>query len=273
MRTIKNQILTSTKIDSDNERISTDKLFNIYLQIQNDSFLTQDHDLSKRPIAKLYNKQFIEIDDDEFAIVADIDIFDEEAFKNYRGFSISYISETFKLFPDKKAEIDIIFNPKYFDYKQIQEIVNLSTDHFVISGNILKQKGIESTAILILKFISASYVAGFFGKAGSNLYDKIKEKIRLISKKTESTDRGKPKLHFIFDYKSENVEYNVLIELTPDQFDVIENKEIPLSSAYSFIEKKVGNSHIRKVAIKMINTSPYWSIIFFEDSEGKIIGF
>ena len=268
---LKKQILASTEIDRDNEKLSKEQLYSIYESTPDESLMGQEHDLSKKPIAKLYNKQFVQCDNGEYAIVADIEVYDEEAFKEYKGFSASYTTKRYTMFPNKTPEIEILFNPKYFDFDEIKKIVEDSTEKFSIDSKILKQKGLDTVAVLIIKFVTASYATGFFGKMGADHYDKIKKKLKLIAKNRKIKNQGETKLHFVYRYKSVNAEYDVLIELTPDLFDVIESKNILLDSAYLYIDKVVGNSNIKKVNIRMINKYPYWEILNFQDNSGNYI--
>lgn len=271
MKTLKEQILASTTLDADNERIPKEILFSFYETMPSEQVMRQEHDMSKKPVAKIYNKQFRKLENGEYAIIGDVDIFDEEAYEKYKGYSISYTTERYSVFPDKQPEIEVLFNPKYFDHTTVKEIIYVSTDKLSIDVRILKHKGLETAAIIILKFIGFAYAAGFFGKAGADFYDKIKKKLKKVSDQRKAENKDETKLHFQYKYKFKSDEYDVLIELTVDQLILSEEYNISLDSAHTFIKKAVGSSEILSVTIGMTNVEPYWEILHFQDKDGKYI--
>lgn len=92
---IENQILITTNIDSHGERLTKRELEQLLSTFPEKMILNNNHDLSLPPIATAEKAQLVPFDESEWAIKAEITIFDEEAFSDKGGFSLSWLADNF----------------------------------------------------------------------------------------------------------------------------------------------------------------------------------
>ncbi len=271
MRTIKEQIVASTNYDLHGDKLGREQLLNLFDQMPDEQILNRHHDLSKPPIGKLYNKQFKSLNNGEYAIIADIDIYDEQAFSEYGGFSISYTGNRTTLNPDRLPEVDVLYNPLFWDANTLHPLLTLSNESLQIDLVELKQKQLEEIVTLIIRFAALSAAAGFFGKFGADIYDALKTRLRNIAERQKIEKNTDILFHVLFtaDYGKEPLE--VLIELNSSDLELTNQNTASIDSAIEYVKKVVGNSNIKRVALKMLEQKPFWEINYFIDNDGKIV--
>lgn len=271
MKTIKKQIIASTNSDLHGDKLSKEELHYLYLQIHEHQMVNQSHDLSKKPVGKMYNKQFIQLGNGEYAIAVDIDVYDEEIVSKMGGVSISYTKNTITQNPYKNPDIEILINPLLINIEQLKDIVQLSTDEIQIDAVELRQKGLEGFPIVILKFVAYSVAAGFFGTIGSGILDKLRSKLKELSTLHKKNKNQDIKYHFEFTANKDSHPFKVLIEMSAEDISLIENKTVSLDSAMEYISKVAGKSKIQKIVMRAKESEPFWETLFFVDSKGQVI--
>jgi hypothetical protein len=95
-RVITGQIIASTHLDLIGERLTREELQQLFSQIPQEWVSAVGHDLSRPPIIRGFNKRLEELPDGELAITLDIEVLDEEAFREMGGFSIAFTRETIR---------------------------------------------------------------------------------------------------------------------------------------------------------------------------------
>lgn len=271
MKILKGQIIASTHKDAQGDKIPKFQLLNIFEQMSDVMMLSQYHDLGKPPIGKMYNKRFVETPDGEFAIKVDIEIYDEEVFSKMGGISISVVTECYTINPTGKPAIEILFNPLIFDKEDIIPIVKLTSDTIQIDAHELKQKGLENLPILILKFAAISTVAGFFGKLGADIYDKIKNKIRFIRNKKDAQHKHDLRIQLLIRADLFENPVDIILDLMPEDLEIVMNSDASLESAINYITRTTKTDDIQLIALRFNKNEPYWSIIYFIDLQGEIV--
>lgn len=272
MKIIKGQIVASTNIDAHGEKRTKEELSRLFEQMPKETLLNKDHNLALPPIAKMFNKQLVEIENGEFAIKADIEIFDEESAKDLKGFSISFTNKVLTLNPERKPEIEILYNPLDFDKDDVIPIIQLSNESFQIDLVEHKQKALEPlTCILILNFIGISIAAGFFGKFGEEIYEVIKKKLLELIKKYKSQKHKDILFHVKFPAELNGRLFELIVEVSEKDFDIIDQQNIRVEQAIMQIEDIVGTKQIQKVALRIQEIEPYWKIIYIVDVNNNLI--
>lgn len=265
------QLIASTQLDRDNEKLTYDQLKNLYHQMPDSMPMGQKHDASLPPIARQYNKSFEKTESGEYAIFVDIDVYDKQALEKYGGFSITYSTEKLTRFADLDPSLEIRYNPKYFSSDIANEMIEVSTEIFPINVIKIRQKAVETLPILFLNFPVAAYAAGFFGKAGADTYDYIKKKVIDLSAKCKQ-DTGKDTgIQIMFPYKDDKYDYRVLIHLSPEQLEIFELDDVNPESLHEFLVEVIGESMVKSVAIEMTSSPPYWKVLHIVDSDNKVI--
>jgi hypothetical protein len=270
MKTIKGQIIASTEIDRHGEKLTKEQLKNLYDQIPEEKITGQHHDSTKKPIGKSYNKRFVTLDNGEYAIKTDIDIYDEEAFQNHGGMSISYLGQRITLDPNKKPDIEVYFNPLGYKTDDIKSFIEITNDDIQIDGRELKQKAVEPSVIMILKFASISIAAGFFGKMGSDLYDSLKNKMKKLAnqRKLEKKDTM---YHITYDLKVNNSKVNVLFEIAPQNLYFVDDNDYSPEYIKEYIKKSLDKTDVRKIAFRIQEEKPHLLLLYYVDSNNNVV--
>lgn len=271
MKIIKGQIVASTSIDAHGDKLTKEQLFFLFMQIPQEFILNQQHDLSKPPIGRIYNKRFVEISDREFAIKVDVDVFDEELFEEMRSFSISYTGERLTLNPSSRADIEILFNPLIFSREDMLSLIKISDETIQIDAIELKQKALEPITVLILKFVLISAAIGFFGKLGSDVYDVLKAKLRQLANRRKVKRKPEIILQLLFTIKLVERSVDVIIELLMEDLDIIKQRDLSIESALEYVTTATGHTEIQRVALRVQRSEPYWSLVYFVDLKGTVM--
>lgn len=241
----------------------------LFEQYPLESELNQHHDLGKPPIGKMFNKQFVKLPDGEFAIKFDIEIYDKETFTGMGGFSFSAMTERYSLYPSREPSVEILFNTEVFEKEDILPLLEFSNETFNIEARELKQKALENIPILILKF-AAGYA---LNKTADKAFNLIEPKILELGRKIEGKIKDVFKYQVLFKEKFGDNEILIVLDLKIRDLDLINERNIPLTTAVEFIKNNINNSKIKRVALRFLDKEPYWDIIYLLDLNNSTIKF
>lgn len=273
MKTIKGQIIAGTGIDAHGDNITKRELRVLFDQIPEELIVNQHHNLSKPPVGRMYNKQFVETSDGEFVIKVDVDVFNEGSLKEMKGFSISYTDPENRLTLNRsrKGDIEILFNPLVFNREDMIYLIKTSNESIQIDAIELKQKALEHIAILILKFAAVSFVTGFLGKAGVDAYKALKAKIIELAEKRKAKKESRIILQLVFTGKIAGRSVYVIIELLPEDLNIVKQYKLSIESALQYTVTTIGHNEIQRVALRVQRKEPYWTLVYFVDMEGNVV--
>lgn len=269
MYTIHGQIITTTNTDLHGERLTKEELYHLFEQMADPYIMNQEHDTAKPPICKGYNKKFYQLADGEWAISMDIDVFDEEQFKRYKGFSITFSNGRYTVNQDNKPDIEIRFNPRIFDRDDILKMAELSTEAVQIDVVELKQKGWEVPAIIFLSFATGAIASGFFSKFGGDIYDVVKKQIIQVAGRLKKDKNVEPIFNITFYSEYQNNPLKVIISAKLEDFPLLEEKNNLVQSLLNYITKVIGALHIHTIALEVCDNDPKWKIIYYIDMNGN----
>lgn len=269
MKYIKNQVLTSTGIDSHGEQWTKEHLIKFFEQMPDIFNLDIEHDLTKPPCGKAYNKQFVKLENGGYAITVDIEFEDDFDIDKYGGFSISATEKKPPNVTSSEKSVSILYDIRNFTKEELQPIFDLSTTELEIIPNIWKRKAEDSAAIIILQFASKAIAAGFFAKMGADVYDKLKFQLKNLVAKRKKEKKEAPRFQIIFYYN----DIRVILDLPNKNIDLINNEKITVDLAISYLEANVGNSKINQVALKLIEKEPFWKMLYFIDKDNDVVEF
>ena len=262
MKKLENQIIASTHLDRTGDQISKEDLELLFTRIPDEYKLNQEHDLSKPLVAKGYNKKFVKLPDGNYAITMDIEVFNEGIFKNGGGFSPSFSKSRISVNEKKKGDIEIKFNSLTFDKEDIKGLVVLSNSDLQIDGLEQVQKALSPVEILIISFIGVGSAVfnGFFGKAGSDIYDKLKKKLREISKKQKEEKNKKVIFHGEINIEINKKIIELIIPFNSKQLDIVDKYGIDLDHIIEDIKNKSELYKSDRIKVSIMNKPPYWEI-------------
>lgn len=267
MKTLKRQILDSTHVDLQGEQTPREQLEQLFEQMRDPWILTPDHNQAKPPVARAYNKEFSQLDDGEWAIRADIEVFDEVAFAKYGGFSIAYLRRRLTTNPQRQPEVEVIYNPDVFTDDEIGDILDLSTKDLQIDGRELVQKALEIPLILIVKFAVAAYFAAFFGAVGTDTWKYLRQKIKALAQRKRQQSQKALTCQFIFPMQYQGRDIEVLAEVPVDSFPLLETCKV---STIIDLDVHIKGRRVQKVAIRFDAEAKRWVITYCISDDGSV---
>lgn len=180
-RFLRRHTIADTREDRTGDRIPPEVLRQLFDQLGEETPSGANHDLSRAPMVRFLNKHLVESADGELAIVADVEILDEEAFSKMGGFSISFTRTTVR-FGRGEPAIEVQVNPRQFHFETVVgQVEAVAHAEPAIDATELVQKAeIVETAIITLVVFGATELAGgFFKAAGAELYERLRSLRRI----------------------------------------------------------------------------------------------
>lgn len=268
MKKIPKQPIATTSVDRHGDQISFENLKQLYEQLPERWVLNNNHDLSKPPLGLGYNKHFGKLNNEIWAIFIDVEVWDEQEFNKMGGFSISYTRNKITRNPNRAGEIEILFNPMFFIESEISPLINLSNNYIQIDGVELVQKGLEIPFVLVLKFISYSFFAGFIGKIGANTCDSLINQIKHLAKEKTKQSADVPKTQFVIPTLASGKNTEVLININIEYLEMIKSEREILLDLINKTERR--NQNLKKIVIDHNYQTMTWELTHCIGHENNI---
>jgi len=179
-RIIDGQTITSTHLDSHGERITREEMFALFNNRPARSPMGDNHNLSRLPVCRSFNDRLEELPDGELAWKVDIEVFDEEAFSKFGGFSIGFTRRHIR-FGNGDVEAKLTINTRQFDFEQAAQVVRqvVPRPHvFEVVERIEKADAITVAIIAISTYVALEISGGFFKAIGASLFEAAKKLCR-----------------------------------------------------------------------------------------------
>lgn len=267
---LKRQVLATTHVDAHGEKLTKDELVQLCDHFSPEMTLNNEHDLSLPPIATAFNLTIEQTEDGEWRIIGDVIINDESAFKNKGGFSMSWLADIYTTKPNVPADIEIYFNPRHFSENDALLLIKSSDSSVTINARQLKQKALEPVLILIIKFVSASALVGFFGKAGSDAYDGLKKKLAsIISNKEKEGKSVSLQIHIPNNINPLNAE--LILEVPGNLIEYARAGALDFESAVTCAKRLPYSTTLKKVVITSYKKPPKWQVKYYIKGDGSVV--
>lgn len=265
------QLVASTALDAHGERLSSEDLRSLFEALPAELVINDEHDLTLPSTAIARNLQFVRLESGEWAIVADIDVHDEELFAKRGGFSMAWLAATYTINPDREADLQILFNPRLFREDIAVALAAMSDDEVNVVGRELKQKGLDPNAVLIIQFMATAALSGLVGKVVSDLYDKLL--IRLRSAKDDLRDSAAPPplVQFFVPRHLNPYQADILVELMPEQLDALRVGSLSFQDAIHAARLVPHAYQAKKIVVKAVGEPPTWQLTRYEKSSGLLV--
>jgi hypothetical protein len=268
MRTVHGQILASTSIDSDGDSIPEEELRSLFNQTPDPCMAWDNHDASKPPICKMYNKRLVRLDNGNLAIMCDLDVIDEEAFSAQGGFSISFSLGRCSKNPDRQPELAIYFNPRVLPKEEVESLVDLSTDEFQIDTIYLKQKSLNVPMIIILSFAGGAIASGFLNELGSDIYKTIRAKLKDLAQYAETNFNTELEYRLTYTFCLNNHNVEVIIGMKSSEISAIASRGISSDMITEGIKREIGDRFLQRVVLNARDSVPMLTIEYYTDEVG-----
>lgn len=270
MKTIHGQVLASTGRDCHGQEIPENDLRDLFEQIPDPWLICDNHDPAKPPVSRAYNKRLDRLNDGTLVIRSDIDVFDESGFEKYGGASIAFTTNRLTMNPERKPDIEIVFNPLLFCREEIWELVRKSNDRLQIDAKELVQKAWDLPAIIFLTFACVECASGFFKCAGADLYAFIKQKLITFGRQIEQERDGDLRCNITFSIEHQGHGVEVLVSVRSADLDILEQRGVAVEHIVAHIRQATADRSVTKVVVQARGEEPLLYIDYFVDPDGNV---
>jgi len=163
-----------------------------------------------------------------------------------------------------------------FDESDSLGFAGISTENFQI--DVIEQQSRPLSdwpmvADLILKFPAVAVATGFFGKAGADLYDKLKDQITALASVRQEEFRKDVEtgVHVRFKQNVEGHEVDVRIAVKSDELDRIGPDGLDVDSAAEYVSG-LANQNIKSIMVG-VDGNGNWEVHWYVNADGKQVKF
>lgn len=262
------QPIISTALDAHGEKLSLDELRSLFESLPEELVINDNHDLSQPSAATARNLQLSQLDSGEWAIIADIDVTNESLLAKRGGFSMAWLAATYTVAPERAPDIQVLFNPRIFRTELAISVASTTDNSINVVGRELKQKGLESTAILIVQFLGGAALAGFIGKIGSDLYDKLLSILARASDDLIAQNDSEVLVQFLVPRHLNPYDADVIVELPQHQIEHLRVGSLSFQDAIE-VARLVPHAELaKKIVVRASGEPPRWQLSSYEKSSG-----
>lgn len=172
-RIIRGQTITGTGLDRHGDRLTPEEVRSLFDRWPDSLLSGVNHDVGQRPVCRTFNKRLESLPDGELALKVDVEVLDEERFREFGGFSISFSRRRVRLgLGHAGAELSV--NPRQFDFDSVLEAVSHRVQEsgtVDVIERVEKADLLETALVSIGVFVGLQTFAGFFNAAGASLFE------------------------------------------------------------------------------------------------------
>ena len=179
-RIIEGQVVAGTGFDSQGERLTREELEMLFRLWDEEVPSGVNHDLAQTPVCRTFNQRLDLQPNGEWALKVDVEVFDEEAFSKFGGFSIAFSRRRTRIGPDPAA-VEVSANPRHFDIEHLVRAlaaINSRTGTVDLVERVEKASLLETAVISIAVFVGLQTFSGFFNAAGAALFELLRKQRR-----------------------------------------------------------------------------------------------
>jgi len=194
-RIIHGQTIATTHVDSHGERFDREHFRAVCKRLPDDVVAYVQHDGAQRPVCRGFNHRLVALPDGELALVADIEVLDEDRFATFGGFSIAVMGAS-SVVGNGELVVEDLLNPRYFDTTTAAHRLKVPpgasiriTEHY--------QRELSPTDVVIVLVVILARDAikamwdGFWSAAGTDIWGWLKG----LKRKDHSTAPTRVHLH------------------------------------------------------------------------------
>lgn len=262
------QPIVSTALDAHGERVSKEELRGLFDALPPELIVNDNHDMSLPSTAVAKNLDFCLLETGEWAIVADITVNDEELLAKRGGFSMAWLAAEYTTFPNREPDIQVLFNPRVFKTAFALSLASTSDERVNVVARELKQKGLVATAILLVQFLGGAALAGFIGKVGSDVYDKLLLQLKGAANELHKPEDTEVVIHFLVPRHLNPYDADILVELPAKQLEHLRVGSLSFQDAVESATLVPRTYQAKKIVIKAVGDPPKWQLASYEKSSG-----
>ncbi len=182
-----------------------------------------------------------------------------------------------------KPDISIYYYP-YYIYKNENDFNTKDSDYLVeLSNKDCKIEVFEACdrplsdwpqiVDIVITFASLRVLEGFFSDIGSDIYKKIKSKLKEIAPIWKD-DRGKEVktgIHIVYTRILGSKEVSIKVAIKTDDLNELNKEPFTLKGINQYIDDMFSDIEFKEVLVAKTHESPYWKIVSYLDNNGKYI--
>lgn len=180
-----------------------------------------------------------------------------------------------------KPDISIYYYPYYirqktndFNIKDSNYLVELSNQDIKIDVYEAYSRPLSDwpeIVDIVLTFISLRILEGFFTDIGSDIYAKLKTKLKEIAPiwKDGKGKEVKTGIHICYTQLIENREVDIKVAIKIDDLDKLNKEPFTFQTINKFINDIFYDIDFKEVLVAKMNEYPYWKIVSYLDKNGK----
>ena len=247
-RIIDGQIIASTRLDAHGERLEREELEALFARLPDEILSGVNHDVSQPPICRAFNKRLELQNDGETVVRVDVEVFDEELFSTFGGFSIAFSRRRIRI-GHGDAVVEVSVNPQQFD---IQDVVNAvggingETGTADVVERIEKGRLLETAIVSIAVFVGLQTFGGFFNAAGAALFELFRRQ------KRSDKPSGPVSIQFHLHLEGRYRVPVVVLAVEPG-CTVSDIRSIDGHALLALVEARFGQARIQKVAGRVLH--------------------
>lgn len=134
------------------------------------------HDLSAPPACRAFNARVEPMPSGEHALVADVEVLDEQVYAGFGGFSLAFTGPGVR-FGDGPVALRVLVDPELFDYADAVRRIGALQREEGIEVFAYFQHGLKLKKTILTLVVGAggAFGVGFFGAAGQAAFDALRD--------------------------------------------------------------------------------------------------
>jgi hypothetical protein len=271
----RNQVMMSTSLDQHGERFTEEELRACFEQMVPEELMTAHHDPSLPLFAKSLNKRLEQHKDGEWAILADIEVYDEERLKEFGGYSVT-VKCGGRRFVEKDPAIEIMFNPRIVDTESMLSLcAYFATEDIPIDAIYLKQKSAELPLMIGVgfTFVAGSIAVGFLREIGKDIYAQLKKRLANACREAEKKD-GQGRIcecRITFHIERDKGHIDIYTSVTADDLDWMVDHGLSVEE----IERQIGElariEDVKKATLKLDRGRAVWEVVMVIMQDDQVV--
>lgn len=262
--------MATTNLDRHGHRFTREDLDHLVAQAGGPEFIYAEHDTSNPPVGRVFSRRVVPIEDGQFAIEAELEVFDEAYAFPGKGMSVAVMATRVREPLGGKGTPDVILLVEERTFGSLETYDALTSSllpDLTVHTREVRRKGLEQVAILVIRFTAESVAAAFIGQGATWAMKRLRAS--LLDR--ESAVSSRVAYHLQFRMATGYGEVEVLLEVPPGAMRGVQQPTVDLEDAKRFVQRTVGDSDLRLVVLRFSPNAPHWSIKYFIDAEDKVI--
>lgn len=229
------------------------------------------HNIGTKPVARGYNKQFVQLDDGHYAIALDLDVMDEDAFNEMGGYSISYIDREYSPVREGDPNLRILVNPREFEPESFFDLLRKTDDGFQINIARWNQKGLSTAAIVVLSFIGLEACKWCLKKMFDGSWAWIRTSLVGKAEKKKAETGSDTMFQIMSPIIVNGDEVNAVFDFAVGDFARLGSDVLDITAAETLASERYKGLELQKIVFRAGATDSGWIITHAITKDNQVV--